>query len=316
MNNATKLNIPQSNEIRFEVTTRCNYNCIVCPREKLTRKLETMSFALFKFLLDKVMKETSQYRIITFPGMGEPLLDKDLDKKIRYAKNNKFKVLILTNGSLLDLKKFQELEKLGVDSIRVSLYGNSERSYNSVHGLNRGGLFAKIKRRLTNIAKNKKTTKLLLTYNVINDVNEADMNSWVGYWQDKADMIEVWRPHNWVDGRSYRKVQNKLLNSCGRPWRTPLQVQVDGTINMCCFDFNGKLTLGDLKTQSLKEVFQSSIFRKILRCHSTGDFKNSGLVCRNCDQRNSDKSSVMIYNSQFDISERVKMVSTTYEKVL
>jgi hypothetical protein len=87
---------------------------------------------------------------------------------------------------------------------------------------------------------------------------------------------------------------------------------VDGTVNMCCFDFDGKLLLGDLKTQTLKEIFESSMFKKILKHHTTGDFKESGLICENCDQRNLNKSDVMVYNSKFDISERVKKVSTTY----
>ena len=308
--------IPDSNELRFEVTTRCNYNCIICPREKLTRKKETMSFALFKMLFDKINRETSRYNTLTFPGMGEPLLDKSLDKKIEYAKKRDFKVLILTNASLLGISRFKELESLGVDSIRVSFYGNTPQSYRNIHRVKDIGLFRKIRDTLAEICKIRNTTQILFTYNVVQDNNDSHVDSWIKYWQDKADLLEVWRPHNWVDGKSYRKIQRKKLKTCGRPFKTPLQVQVDGTINMCCFDFDGKLLLGDLKTQTLREIFQSPMFKKILKCHTTGDFKNSRLICENCDQRNSDKSDVMVYNSKFDIKERVKSVSTTYTKII
>jgi hypothetical protein len=47
----------------------------------------------------------------------------------------------------------------------------------------------------------------------------------------------------------------------------------------------------------------------------TGNFKGSGLICENCDQRNIEKKDVMVYNSKFKIEERVKMVSTTYKKI-
>ncbi|MDP3787242.1 MAG: radical SAM/SPASM domain-containing protein [Candidatus Omnitrophota bacterium] len=308
--------IPKNNEIRLETTTKCNYSCIICPREKLTRKMETMSFELFKCIFDKITRETSQYDTITFPGMGEPLLDKTLDRKIIYARKNKFRVLILTNGYLLSLRRFKELEALGVDSIRVSLYADSNPTYNIIHGTRNPGLFKKIKNQLYEIAANKKTTKLLLTYNVVDGINSNDLDSWIAYWKDKADLLEVWRPHNWVDGKNYRKVQKKKLKTCGRPWKTPLQIQVDGTVNMCCFDFDGKLTLGDLRKQSLKEIFSSSMFKKILKHHKSGNFKNSGLICEHCDQRNADKSDVMIYNSKFEINERVKMVSTVYTKLI
>jgi len=307
--------IPESNELRFETSTLCNYDCIICPREQLTRKKETMSFDLFKLLFDKINNETDQYNTLTFPGMGEPLLDKSLNQKIEYAKKKNFTVLMLTNASLLTLDKFKEFESLGLDSIRVSFYGNSPESYKKVHNITDEGLFKKIRDTLTDICKAKKTTQILLTYNVVENSNDALTDSWIQYWQDKADLLEVWRPHNWAVGKSYRPVQETQLKTCGRPFKTPLQVQVDGTINMCCFDFDGKLLLGDLKTQTLDEIFRSEPFNKILLHHTSGDFKNSGLICENCDQRNADKSDVMIYNSKFNIEERVQKVSTTYSDI-
>lgn len=308
--------IPKSNELRFEVTTKCNYNCIICPREKLTRKKETMSFELFRILFDKINRETEQYNVLTFPGMGEPLLDKSLHEKIEYAKKKKFQVLILTNASLLSVSRFKKLEDLGVDSIRVSFYGDTAESYARVHRVKNKDLFKKIRDNLADICTIKNHTQILLTYNIVEGKNDSHVNSWIAYWQDKADLLEVWRPHNWVNAKDYRNVQSKRMNTCGRPWKTPLQIQVDGTINMCCFDFDGKLLLGDLKTQSLKDIFQSPMFKKILRCHTTGDFKNSGLICENCDQRNADKSGVMAYNSKFDIKDRVNRVSTTYIDII
>lgn len=308
--------IPQNNEIRIEVTTKCNYNCVICPREKLTRKKETMCLKLFKYLFDKINSETAQYNTLTFPGMGEPLLDKSLDDKIIYAKKYGFTVLVLTNGSLLTIDRFKKLEDLGVNSIRVSIYGDSPKSYSAMHGMKNGGLFRKIKKNLTEISKIKKFTKLLLTNNVINGYNSSTLDSWMEYWIDKVDLIEVWRPHNWVNVKNYRVIRQEKLKTCGRPFNTPLQVQVDGTVNMCCFDFNGGLLLGGLKTQSLKEIFESQVFKKILRHHTTGVFVSSGLICENCDQRNMDKSDVMIYNSKFEINERVKKLSTTYTDII
>ena len=150
---------------------------------------------------------------------------------------------------------------------------------------------------------------------MVNECNDTDMESWIEYWKDKVDLLEVWRPHNWVNSKDYRAVQKEKLKTCGRPFNTPLQIQVDGTVNMCCFDFDGQLLLGDLKTQTLEEIFESSMFNKILKYHTTGDFTESGLICEDCDQRNVDKSDVMIYNSKFDIKERVKKVSTTYQEI-
>jgi len=309
--------IPKNNDCRFEVTTKCNYNCVLCPREKITRKIETMSDGLFKKLFSKIFSETKQYDTLTFPGMGEPLMDMGLENKIRLARKLKkdLPVLILTNGSLLSPEKFKRLEDLGVESVRVSFYGADPESYSRTHGIKNRSIFAKVRDDLVKICKSARSTKLLLTYNVVDGTNSHKVDEWISFWKDKADLVEVWRPHNWVDGRSYRDVQKKKLITCGRPFHGPLQVQADGTVNMCCFDFDGKLTLGDLKKQSLKEIFSSAVFKKIVKCHKKGNFEGSGLICENCDQRNRDKSDVMVYNSKFDIEERVKMISTTYKKI-
>lgn len=305
--------IPESNEIRFEVTTKCNYNCVICPREQLTRKKETMSLDMFRLLFDKILNETPQYNTLTFPGMGEPLLDSTLEEKIIHAKKKDFTVLFLTNGSLLSEERFKRLENIGVDSIRVSIYGNTPESYAAVHGVSDENIFQRVKENLLRISTLRTRTKLLLTFNIVENVNKSSLESWIRDWEDKVDLLEVWYPHNWANEKNYRTIQKQKMKTCGRPWKTPLQVQVDGTVNMCCFDFNGRLLLGDLKTQTLSEIFESANFRKILKSHTSGDFTNSGLICENCDQRNKDKSDVMIYNSKFDIQERVHKVSTTYQ---
>lgn len=306
--------IPQSSEVRFEVTTKCNYHCVMCPRDELVRKKETMAFEEFKFYLDKIRSETNQYDTVTFSGFGEALLDPTLIDKMAYARKFNYKVLLLTTGSLLTVEKFKKMDELGVESVRFSLHGNSVEAYTKTHQTSEK-FFHKVTNLVRDISRLKRKTKIILTY-VETEYNRGDVESWILEWKDKVDLIEAWRPHNWVDGRSYRDTQEiKQVKTCGRPEKGPLQIQVDGTINMCCFDFNGQLLLGDLKTQSLKEIFEDGPFQKIFAYHKTGDFKGSHLICENCDQRNGDKSAIMIYNSRFNISERVQQVSTTYLKL-
>ncbi|MBF0594892.1 MAG: radical SAM protein [Candidatus Omnitrophica bacterium] len=308
--------IPQSNDMRVEVSTLCNYKCVICPHGVLTRKKEVMSTELFRDIFDRVNAETDQYNTLTFPGMGEPLLDKRLEDKIAYAKSKKpdLTVLLLTNGALLSPERFRRLEDLGVASVRVSFYGSTARGYSAVHGV-QPEVFERMRANIVEICRQKRTTDLLMTYNVVDGKNDADVQGWIDFWKDKADLLEVWRPHNWADARKYRPLQERLTKTCGRPFQGPLQIQVDGTVNMCCFDFDGKLTLGDLKTQRLAEIFSSPLFQKITAAHETGNYVGSHLICEHCDQRNVDKSDVMVFNSKFDVRERVTMTSTTYKKV-
>lgn len=307
--------IPTNNDMRFEVSTHCNYNCIICPHHKLIRKKEFMSFELFKELFDKINDETDQYTNITFPGMGEPTLDKTLYDKIAYAKEKRpdLTVTFITNASSLTPEKWKYIEGLGVTSVRVSFYGNDAESYTKIMGVRTKGMFDRVVKNLEEICRIKEKTKLLLTMNIIDKDHDVVPMDWIKYWEGLgADLIEVWAPHNWVNAVHYRDSNVEKLDTCGRPFNGPLQIQVDGTVNMCCFDYDGHLTMGDLKTQSLKEIFQSPMYKKIVECHTSGNFEGSGLICGDCDQRNLDKSDVMVYNTKYDIKERVKQTSTTY----
>ncbi len=316
--------IPTNNDMRFEVSTVCNYKCVMCPYPDLTRKNERMSTDLFKFLFDKITAETDKFDTLTFPGMGEPLLDKEIDKKIEYAKSKKpnLTVLILTNATYFTPEKLARFEEVGVESVRVSYYGMDQKSYNDVHGIKSSNAttYEMVRNNMIKICAMKKKTKIIMTYNIMKGLNDHFTQEWINFWKDRADLLEVWRPHNWgttfQGAKQYREVQENKLASCGRPFNGPLQIQVDGTVNMCCFDWDGKLTFGDLKTQSLKEIFESPFFKKIQKCHTTGDYKGSGLICENCDQRNADKSDVMVYNSKFDLQERVKLTSSSYSKLV
>lgn len=307
--------IPETNELRFEVATVCNYNCIICSRDKFRRKRQIMETEKFRYYLEKILDETEQFQHLVFPGFGEPTLDRELIKKAVIAKNKGLNLFLLTNGSRISVELFKELEEIGFESVRFSFYGNSLEVYNKMHGLNGSSYFEKVKRELTEICKIKRRTKIIMTYNVVKKVNDQEMQEWIKYWEPLADLLEVWSPHNWVYGRNYRSVQPEKKKTCGRPFHTPIQIQVDGTINMCCFDFNGDLILGDLNKQSLSEIFESEMFRKILKCHQSGNFEGSNLICDNCDQRNEDKSDVLIYDSEFDIKDRIKRVSTTYSSL-
>lgn len=310
--------IPANNDIRFEVTTLCNYHCIICPREQLRRPLQAMSNELFTGCIKVIKRDTAQYDTLTFAGLGEPLMDKHFLDKVEIARSQGFQhINLLTNGSLLTREKFLRMQELGMGTVRISFYGMTPASYAKVHGSHgRAEEYGQLRETIEEICALSRTTRLIMTFNVVPGANEDDLQAWISHWERRADLIEAWRPHNWVYGRNLRATKGARRKSCGRPFSGPLQVQVDGTVNMCCFDFNGDLALGDLKRQRLADIFSSEPFLQLRSCHQSGDYSGTSLICAGCDQRNADKADVMVYNSQFDIDSRVEMTSTTYRTLL
>jgi len=272
----------------------------------------------FKSLLDKVMQETDQYTTVSFAGIGEPLKDGGLETKIEYIKKKypHVNVPIVTNGSLMNIDRFLNLQKAGVDIIRISFHGGTQESYRKIHKVND---FYKVLDRINMIIDKKLNTKtkLAITLATIKGINDDSIEIWKKLWVDKVWLTEIWRAHNWTDAFDFREIQKERRVTCGRVFKAPLQIQVDGTVNMCCFDYDGKLVIGDLKTQSLKEIFSNKAFKKIAECHTTGNFENSKLICENCDQRNIDKIEALIFSSRFKNKEdRIMKSSTAYKPIL
>jgi MoaA/NifB/PqqE/SkfB family radical SAM enzyme len=298
--------IPQSNEVRFEISTACNYDCLMCARGKFTREREVMPTSKFRTLLDKLLLATDQYKVCTFSGFGEPLIDTDIVNKMTYAKSRGLRVLLLTNGSLLTKDLCAALAPL-VDNIRVSFYGMTPEVYRTVHGVDK---FDKVRDIINTTASE---IKYIVNWLELSGINCHQTKEFLDYWDGRVYGVEAWHPHNWGDIRKYRRYKVERLRTCGRPFSGPTQVQVNGDLVACCFDLNSRLLYGNLFETQPHEIFESAAYKKICKSHVTG--KHPGNVpCCKCDQLNKNKTGILIYSS-FKQKDREQRTSTTYENL-
>lgn len=274
-----------------------------------------MNYELFSSIVGKVNQELPEIRTITVSGFGEFASDPGWRKKIDLAAKRFDKVHVLTTLSLLnDDDIYFILDR--VADLRISLYGVTCETYQRIHRPPREINLDIIERRVRLINSEKRPNqRLVLNYLELPD-NRHETEMWISRWTGKADLLEVWRPHNWIDGREYRNPCVHRLPSCGRPDHGPIQVQVDGTVNVCCFDYNGELEIGDLKKDNFSDIFNGVVMKSIQAAHREGRADKIP-QCRICDQRNCDecKVSQLLYNSQFNKSERIHMTSTDYERL-
>ena len=121
-----RYHLPLPSVIMIENTNCCNARCVMCPREKLTRKPGFMEFGLF----EKIMKELSSARhkpVVHLHGFGEPLLDTLLSERIKLAKTCGIKhTYIVTNASLLFPETSRKIINAGLDAMKISFYGTDE----------------------------------------------------------------------------------------------------------------------------------------------------------------------------------------------
>jgi molybdenum cofactor biosynthesis enzyme MoaA len=184
-------------------------------------------------------------------GYGEPLMDETLDSKIKYCTNLKLDTFITTNGGALSLPVTYALLNAGLSKIRFSVHGFGANYEKVQRGLDFGETMRNISNFLqVNYVKFDNACRTAVTVipqhgETVEEIRE--------FWEtvNHVDEIEIWRPHNWVYGKAYREIPIKdRLRTCGRPQRGPVQIQADGLMVPCCFDYDGRMLMGDTHKQS------------------------------------------------------------------
>lgn len=290
--------------LTLEITTFCQANCIVCVRDKLNFKLSNMPQNLFEKAVAEAVEYSKKLKFINLGGMGEPLLDPQIDKKLTWLDRTfpDIEVGVTTNGQLLMQKK--DILCKYVDILKISNYGFTKKSFETVHG---GSLiFEDVKANIEKFLQIPRDNrpKTIMSFLVL-DENRGEEMAWKDYWEDKCEELFIWLPHNWAGyGKSHTNQNPEKCRSCGRPGND-FVVRANGDVSACCWDFNRELTIGNVNNLSFKQICESQKLKKIMQMHKERKFFESDNICRYCDQLY-DRSDALIYssNEQFKINSK------------
>lgn len=119
------LDVPE--EIKVEVTPKCNLSCYFCFKKNGSVKKAFKERTLTTKELLKVIDKVADAKIpaIRFTG-GEPFLRKDLEILLRYAKSKDLDTIVNTNGTLINDKSLQLFNY--IDYALFSLNGYNAQS--------------------------------------------------------------------------------------------------------------------------------------------------------------------------------------------
>ena len=136
-------------KLQLENGNICNLRCKMCPINKLKRNKGQLTFKNFKYVFDQI---NPPYLNLT--GIGEPLINKDIFKIIKYAKGKKSFVKIDSNATLIDKEVAKKLIDSKLDILSISIDGTNKKTYEAIR---RGANFENVIKNLKNIIKLKKS---------------------------------------------------------------------------------------------------------------------------------------------------------------
>jgi hypothetical protein len=267
--------------VRIETTNACNSACVMCPHKSMTRPVGVMEQALY----EKIVRECAQNNVkaVHLHNFGEPLLDKHFAQRVAFAKGlGVRKVKFFTNASLLNDERIDALLDAGPDEIKASIDSNSKERFEAIRvGLRYDSVTDSIRRLVA--ARNKRGLKLpVVKLNfVLREDNRHERGPFVREWKGIADRICFDYQHNWSRGGDESN-GGEVLHACLRIWNT-FTVLWDGRAALCCLDYDGEEILGDLTSQTIREVWHNPRLGRIRQMHSGRDF-SSIPICRVCSK--------------------------------
>ncbi len=267
-------------QLAIETVNHCNAACVMCPYPTLERQKGFMSAEVHRIIVDKIAAWQAPIELITHAGMGEPLLDKTIADKIRYEKGvfNKARVAIYSNASALDEKRALQLFDAGLDILSVSLNGFRKETYEQVMKLPFERTWSNLHRFLELNAARARPIEMHVSLVPTEHHSQDEIDEFRAYWTGKADSVVVPPLIGW--GGHFKLGISKKQYPCRYVWQV-LQVDWDGTVAMCCEDYETRFPLGNLQHQDPQEVWNSPMFQEQRRRQVEGDFRMPEL-CVDC----------------------------------
>jgi radical SAM protein with 4Fe4S-binding SPASM domain len=251
-----------------------------------------MSLEDLSLVLDRVGEHSGR---VDLHGFGEPLLDTELPEKIALLKQRwpqSVPTIYSTLGVHLPLERLRRLVAAGLRHIEVSFYGTDARSYALAHGAER---FELAKENLEVLVRLRDELGSPLKI-VVRSFPHHDQIKQPGTSEEAVRALHDWvlslgvelirerALHNYGSGRAYNPPGQKMPCSViwGLRYRV-LQITWDLDVIPCCFDFNAEVRLGNLRKQTLADIFDSPLYRRFYQAHALDKLEEFP-VCRGCER--------------------------------
>lgn len=287
------LDVPFSMQV--ELIRACNFKCVYCihstPAAKEKLKKYILNYAAFEKFVNDFKSFGKNLKTITFSGIGEPMLNPEIYNILKVAKNISDKVILITNGSLLNKENIDKLIDTKLDTIRVSLQGISEEDYLQICGVKIN--FKNFLDNLKYLYDNRKGVEICLKIPdiVINSPEKKLLAEKL--FTDKCDIftIQAISPlQNNVDYTSIKENYDKTMYCsstlkevlvCPQPFYS-MQLMADGSVRPCCMLEPDCYTIGNINEESIYDIWHGVMLKHLQILHLSGE-KNKIPACASCN---------------------------------
>lgn len=289
--------------IMIDPSGACNFKCCFCPcnnaTENQSNRHTVMAFDMFTSIVDGLTQFPGKVPVIDLYGLGEPLLNRNFVRMVKYLKSKNVCHMIrtTTNGSLLTKALIDELVDSGIDYVKISIEGLSASDYKEICDITID--YDELIENIRYLYK-KSRGKFEIGTKIISSAfsSQEDRQRYLDLFSPITDYTYIRNVQtNWAefdnlvipDGTEDGKYCNNKIppyDVCSYPL-THMLVHSNGDIGLCCYDWKHETAYANIAQMSVPEAWTSKELQAIRLAHLTGK-RGTLPYCRSCIRKGYD----------------------------
>ncbi|MBI2896223.1 MAG: radical SAM protein [Deltaproteobacteria bacterium] len=249
----------------IEVTRKCNLSCVFCPvhaeGQPPSIPEEDMDLDVFRKVMDECRTYPQVELLMHF--YGEPFMNKKLFEYLDHLRPapELRPVWMSTNGRLLDGDKIARLLDSPITYLQVSVNGISEDKYSRLMvNSDFGVVVHNVEKLLDAKARSGRRTPFIRLQMIELDQTHEDAMAFVRRWGEAADIVHVnafeKQGGRLPDYHTMRDGRPETRRMCRRLERSDMVVLANGEVTVCVYDYDGVLSLGNVKDLTMLQLWQ------------------------------------------------------------
>jgi radical SAM protein with 4Fe4S-binding SPASM domain len=254
-----------------------------------------MSEEVYRSAIEQIAATTRDANLHHF---GESLLHPKLGPFIALASARSIRTYLSVNPGLLNETRIRTLIDNGLHELVLSMDGVTPETLTAVRGTAARDI-SRAEQMIFRLLEYKasarnKAPSIVLQF-VAQRQNAHEASQWLQHWSQVPgiDNVRIKPFVTWTGDHAAINelaIQEKTAPAeviCDKPW-TSVTVLWDGRVVPCCFDYDGIYPLGDLRTHSLREIWNSPESQALRASHKANDLEGIRL-CRHCVDKEGDR---------------------------
>lgn len=263
--------------VDVELTNYCNLKCLFCPAaQAMTRKKGFMTEEVFKKVVDECAEHNTPVRFIRW---GEPFLHPKIIKFAKYIKSKGLLLHITNNGLVITKRHMRAMIDLGLDSMIFSFQGATKEEYQRMRDNERYDDLVKNIKTLIKL-RGKREKPFIAVSSTMHRDKEEDIKKFREYWEGIVDYVGIGKTKIWWMPARMVKIFPMEYRPCTEVYQK-LSVDWDGKVTACCGDYDNFLTIGDIKENTLQELWGGEVHSAIRTLLDKG-LHRSLTLCSKC----------------------------------